>query len=423
MNFFLMQIYRSFYFILKSGLYLFRPWFNLKLKLWIQLRNQPPPVFSPLGNPVFIFHAASGEIEYVKSIIRELKEAKAQVFIIVTYSSPSAERLFTNIMPYVDLFIPLPWDQPQPVRRFLTALNPHSIFIARTDLWPELLLQSMQNKIKLYVISYNPNFSLFNRLIIKNFLFHATAVFCVHPNQVAALKKIIAKEITVSAPGDTRFDQVFWRLQQPPRFIVNASETYAVLGSTWPEDEKHLADLIPSIVKLGYKIMWCPHEIGTANINRIEQILSQQKLTFVRLSALAKEIPFQFVTADILLVDQIGYLADLYRNASWAFVGGSFKQKVHSVMEPLCCAIPVIVGPRIQNSPEALMYSQIQMNGLQVVQVVSNTINLLSAIENIKMISSQDFKRLLISHLHRHRNATQKIVQFIVRTTQESLNS
>lgn len=423
MRFITIFIYRIFYFLIKKLILIFQPLLSSKMRSWIQLRSLALPEVSTNGKPVFLFHAASGEIEYVKSVIRDLKLAQADVFIIVTFSSPSAERLFENIKPFVDLFLPLPWDQPGPIRKLLITYNPHSLFIARTDLWPELLWQAHQSHVKLYVISYNPNFSFMNQYMIKTFLWNSTALFCIHADQVTELKKMLPDQVHLSAPGDTRFDQVFWRLQQPARLNVSPEHPYAVLGSTWPEDEIQFEPIINDMLKLGFKLIWSPHEVQAKNILRIENILNSKKLSFIKLSEVSKDIPFQFSNIDILIVDQIGFLADLYRNASWSFIGGSFKQKVHSVMEPLCCAIPCIVGPHIKNSPEGLQYSHVNMNGLQVIQVVHGSSEFLNAVEKIKITSGADFKRLLIGHLERHRNATRKILHFIVSKTQESLNS
>jgi 3-deoxy-D-manno-octulosonic-acid transferase len=46
-------------------------------------------------------------------------------------------------------------------------------------------------------------------------------------------------------------------------------------------------------------------------------------------------------------------LAEAYRAAHVAFVGGAFSTGVHSVIEPAIAGIPVVFGPRHDNSFEA----------------------------------------------------------------------
>lgn len=421
-KFILIFFYRPFYSLLKGLLLFFKPFASLKLQKWIEFRESSSEKINSQGLPVYLFHASSGEIEYVKSLIRELKELKIEIFIAVSYSSPSAVKLFENIRPYVDLFIPLPWDQPSAITYFITQLNPHSVFFARTDLWPEFIYQLNQQRIKIYVISYNPSFTFFNRIIIAILLRQAQAIFCIQPQQSQLLKSLLPARVHISAPGDTRFDQVFWRLQQPSKIYFLSTIKYAVLGSTWSQDESYFLPILNEIISCDYKLVWSPHEIDFETMNRIKQILIQKNLKFKMFSEVKTPSLLKIDEFDILIVDQIGYLADFYRQADWAFVGGSFKSKVHSVMEPICCAIPVITGPKILNSPEAIKYSRITMNNLKVVQIAQTSAEFLTAVHNIKSTHKEDFKRLLIGNLEQNRHATKKIIQFIARMTRESLN-
>jgi 3-deoxy-D-manno-octulosonic-acid transferase len=58
-------------------------------------------------------------------------------------------------------------------------------------------------------------------------------------------------------------------------------------------------------------------------------------------------------SADVLLINRGGMLADLYRLGKVAFVGGGFGKGVHSVIEPMANGLPVLCGPNIHVSHEA----------------------------------------------------------------------
>ena len=52
------------------------------------------------------------------------------------------------------------------------------------------------------------------------------------------------------------------------------------------------------------------------------------------------------LVSDLVLVDRIGVLGDLYAIADIAYVGGAFHTAgLHSVLEPAAYGVPVIVGP------------------------------------------------------------------------------
>jgi 3-deoxy-D-manno-octulosonic-acid transferase len=58
--------------------------------------------------------------------------------------------------------------------------------------------------------------------------------------------------------------------------------------------------------------------------------------------------------ARVVVVDRVGVLAEAYAAAHVAYVGGAFSTGVHSVIEPAIASLPVVFGPRHQNSFEAL---------------------------------------------------------------------
>jgi 3-deoxy-D-manno-octulosonic-acid transferase len=45
----------------------------------------------------------------------------------------------------------------------------------------------------------------------------------------------------------------------------------------------------------------------------------------------------------LIIVDSVGFLMSLYAYADVAYVGGSFKQGIHNVLEPAVYGIPVFI--------------------------------------------------------------------------------
>src|SRR5207248_335027 len=64
-------------------------------------------------------------------------------------------------------------------------------------------------------------------------------------------------------------------------------------------------------------------------------------------------------SADIIIVDRVGALGDLYCLADIAYVGGGFHNAgLHSVLEPAPFGAPVIFGPRNEMSRDAVLLAQ-----------------------------------------------------------------
>jgi len=96
-----------------------------------------------------------------------------------------------------------------------------------------------------------------------------------------------------------------------------------------------------------------PHEPNILTIEKIENFFAK-KLKTIRFSFLNN-----YKDEHVIIIDSVGILLTLYAYGHIAFVGGSFKQNVHNVLEAAVYGIPVMFGPKIYNSQEAKTLSDI----------------------------------------------------------------
>jgi 3-deoxy-D-manno-octulosonic-acid transferase len=154
--------------------------------------------------------------------------------------------------------------------------------------------------------------------------------------------------------GDPRFDSVLQVLQRvsadEPLLRFGRGAPTLVAGSTWPEDESVLLEAFARIhlSRPDARLFIVPHEPTPAHLARVDAIAARLGLPRpVRLSDATEPVP-------LLLVDRTGVLARLYGAGTMAYVGGGFGSAgLHSVLEPAAWSIPVIVGPRWQESRDA----------------------------------------------------------------------
>ncbi len=154
--------------------------------------------------------------------------------------------------------------------------------------------------------------------------------------------------------GDTRYDQVQARLRAPKplkeEMFTSNSCPLLVAGSTWPEDEAVLIE-VASQMRNQVRFVLVPHEPTPEHLADLQNKLQNRGLKSVRYSQ-ADAWPDD----SVLLVDQMGILAELYIKGAFAFVGGSYRKTVHSVMEPLAAGCLTFVGPLHHNNREALEF-------------------------------------------------------------------
>ncbi|MCX7978435.1 MAG: hypothetical protein N2578_05470 [Bdellovibrionaceae bacterium] len=317
-----------------------------KRKPQFQSNRTPRP-----GQPIWV-HAASGEVEYARPVLRELSRLLPQCPLLVTYTSPSAIRILRNI-PEADWWGAAPWDTPWDVENFIEQWRPRVALFARTDVWPNTAFTLQRHGIPslLFSATFSPTSSRLSSLsaiITEASLNKLNMIYCVSNVDRSLLFSKLKISTPVEVRGDTRFDQVFYRLDHPKpvRSIELPSKQIIVAGSTWPEDEEVLLPALRALPEV--RLLLAPHEIHPERIVELEQKLARLGMSFQLYSQANRW------ESDVLILDEIGILAEIYRWGDVAFVGGSFRRQVHSVMEPLACGLPVLVGPYHQNNREAV---------------------------------------------------------------------
>lgn len=399
--------------------------FHIKIQAGFRIRkNLRIPDFF-INQPIWI-HASSGEFEYAKPIIREIKNKAPNQQIIVTYFSPSyADRI--KSFQGVDFSMPLPLDLPGPILDFLKKINPKVLLVSRTDLWPELLYQTKRLKIPSLLFSttfkplvgYKKLFTPYYKFVFDLF----SQIFLVSKTDQNNIS-IINLATPCSVVGDTRYDQVLYRKKQPYTFkketfepIITAEKTALTLiaGSTWAADELILIPaLAPYLIEGSLKLIIAPHEPTPNNLNILEELLNNNKLSFNRYSESSS------FSNCVMVIDKVGLLAELYSLGDLAFVGGSFKSKVHSVMEPLAFGLPTFVGPNYANNREATEFKDLKLfEGLHAIEVVKNKMQIFNKIQFILKhkgelaLISQELKKAIEDKSH----ATEHVIEWLDKQT------
>lgn len=375
-DFFVFSIYR--WLVMPVALVILRlssPWLPAKMKEMLADRNNLNLQALP-ARPLWI-HASSGEIEYAKSVIREAKQLYPQIPILVTYFSPSAKKLIQKFSG-IDLAMALPWDHRKSVAKFLDYYKPRAFLIARTDVWPEIATEAKARGIPglLFAATVSGGSSrkgFISGALTRTALNALNQIYCVSVEDQENILELGVRTPTAIA-GDTRFDQVIHRLHNPSPHRtelrpLNKKGKIFVMGSTWPQDEEILLPALKKWIGLGHQAIIAPHEIGDTRLDNLEKQI--EKIIGRRPDRYSK---INTWTSPVLLVDQIGCLQELYAWGDVGFVGGSFKDKVHSVMEPLCVGLPVLVGPHHANNREALQFQNVILSpGIFAVNVVQNS--------------------------------------------------
>jgi 3-deoxy-D-manno-octulosonic-acid transferase len=332
-----------------------RTFFRVRKRLFEELERQIQKL--PASSFRLWVHAASvGEFEQARPVIAALKEKHPGIAVFVSFLSDSGYNARKNF-PDASAVFYLPSDTPDNAKRLISLIRPDVLLLMRYDFWPSYLLEAKKREVKLILAAaVLQQGSPYFQPVLKGFyrsIFHLfDRIFTVSKQDTLAFQQIFSYPHAQTA-GDPRFDQVFLRSRKSGRVDhlkpMFEHRTVLVAGSVWEKDEAILLaawkelDKQPSLVLV-------PHEVNPENMARLYRYLKERSLDFMPVSALNETFDPE---RQILIIDQTGYLAELYSLASIAYVGGGFGVNVHNTLEPAVHGIPVLFGPRYHNSPEA----------------------------------------------------------------------
>jgi 3-deoxy-D-manno-octulosonic-acid transferase len=311
--------------------------------------------------PLLWMHAPSvGEGLMARPVLDAARAGAPQVQRAYTWFSPSAERFAAGLD--VDVRAPLPFDTARAARTVLDALRPSALVVARSDVWPVLTAAAHARGVGTALVSAalpaGSQRSAWARWALADAYAALDAVGAVSEEDAERLVALGVARTRVHVTGDTRYDQVLARAALADRagpllapLAAGAAERpWVVAGSTWPADE---GALLPAWARLaragaGPRLLIAPHEPTPAHLDPIVAWARGAGLRLERVGSAAQG------EADVVLVDRVGVLGDLYAIAAIAVVGGGFHdQGLHSVVEPASFGVPVLVGPRHGRSRDA----------------------------------------------------------------------
>jgi len=313
---------------------------------------------SPVGKgKTAWFHASSlGEFEQARPVLEAFRQQHPDYKVCVTFFSPSGFEVRKGYG-QADFVCYLPPDTRANAVRFVNLLQPTVVFFAKYDFWFNYLEQLYRRGIPTYIFSsiFRPNqyfFAWYGGWFRGHLQRCFTHLFVQNDESLRLLKAHGIEQCSVA--GDTRFDRVSAIASESRRFdeveafcARHAGRKVLVAGSTWAPDERRLAAALEQHPK-DWLLVLAPHVISESHLALIENdIFRHERCT--RYSQIESADP----ASRVLVIDNIGMLAHLYRYADAAYIGGGFGVGIHNVLEAVVFGKPVVFGPRYRRFKEA----------------------------------------------------------------------
>ena len=370
------------------------------------------------------FHAASvGELECISTLIFKAAE-EGHELILTTLSESTHQALEDFRLALVSKSARVIFIGYSPLEgawfNTLSEIKPSIFITAKYEAWPDLWLSLAQLEIPLLIVSARMRRSfrivrIFCRILLGRLpvLYFFTAQSQDDHSLIAAFP-----HAEVKCVGEPRWDRVSQRRNTghaKAHELIHCiegkmSRPWGILGSVWLDDLK----VFGSALRLTEgSLLIVPHRIDSDSVRIMAEYLKSELglnpiLTSKRHEMIQKlqKNAGDSRARDCIIVNEMGFLSELYASASWVFVGGGFTHGVHSTIEPAIYGVPIACGPLgVEKFVETL---DLERSGqLKVVKDSQALREWLS--EVVITVNSPEYKARWLVESQRRLGATQKI--------------
>lgn len=308
---------------------------------------------------IWIHMASVGETVAAKPIVEEIKRRNPFVKVLVSCITIPGQSMAKKIITNADAYIYFPFDVPCFIRRVLKSLKPKAVILIETELWPNLLRLTANEKIPVYLmngrISEN---SLKWYMMIRKFIskyFYNIRKFCMISKEDAEhIIKLGANPQDVQVTGNTKCEKTYNKITQDfanewKNILKIKENTFLIVaGSTHSNEEKTLCRMLQKIETLDKKVKMI---VAIRDINRakeVEKIFKNARFKVMLRTKMQAQDDCQ-----VIILDTIGELSKLYALADIVFIGGSLVPVGgHNLLEAAQYGKPIIVGKNMFNFKE-----------------------------------------------------------------------
>lgn len=318
------------------------------------------------------FHCASlGEFEQGRPLIEEVKKQFPEYKILLSFYSPSGYESKKDYA-LADYVVYLPNDTKSNAKKFVKKVNPDLIFFIKYEFWYNYISALKGRRLFQVSLILRQNqyfFSWYGKWFAKQ-LKNFEHFFVQNQRTANLLNKIGYKNVTIS--GDTRFDRVMTIANNAKSFteiekFCEGNQKIILAGSSWLADEKIIQQAVKN---LDIKLIIAPHVVGENHINEIQQLFPE--------AILYSELANNDKKSNILIINCIGILSNLYQYCDIAYIGGGFGVGIHNTLEAATFGKPICFGTNYHKFQEA-----IDLINLKAAYSISNQEELKQVLETL----------------------------------------
>jgi 3-deoxy-D-manno-octulosonic-acid transferase len=347
-----------------------------------------PVSFNLDGDESIWIHAVSvGEVLTVRALLPELRERYPRLRLFVSTTTMAGQQVAKTNLPYVDEVFYFPFDLGFIVNRTLRLVRPRLFVMMETEIWPNLLRACHRDGVKTVLVNGRISSRSYPRYRFVRFFFRRVLAhvdrFCMQGEESARrIVELGARRERVTVTGSLKFDSLEFgpsaalrngasRLARSPQhpsgpvvhdvhergrarvlryFRVAPERPVIIAGSTLKGEEEFVLEAFLRIRATMPSALLIVAPRKPERFGDVERMARRAGWNVARRTELRVDAEPR---NDVVVLDTIGELAQLFQVATAVFVGGSLVDAGgHNILEPAVFGKPIVFGPHMQNFAE-----------------------------------------------------------------------
>ena len=355
--------------------------------------------------PIWIHALSVGEVFASIPLVQRIRQRYTDRPVVFSVSTMTGNEIARKLLGSdVDHIFYFPYDFIWSVRRVVDGIDPAIFVLVESDIWPNVLFELKKREIASVLVNGRMSPGSFSGYTALSFfmrsVFDTMSMICVQsPRDARLFQAVGAPADRVMVTGNIKFDlevlaisdDELRRLKESMR--IPPYHRILLAGSTHEGEETILLSVFAQLRKRFDDIVLLVVPRNPERASAVSNLFASSEWSTALTGNLEDIAPG--VLFDVIVVDTMGMLRQLYALADISFVGGSLvKEGGHNPLEPAAFAKPIIFGPDMSDFPwvaEVLINSggAIQVKGRQ--EFIDAATTLLTDGDRARLMGEQAF--------------------------------
>jgi len=311
-------------------------------------------LYPNLDGGIWIHAVSVGEVGVARTLLAALAR-RAPGHRAGLSVTTAAGRELAEARPVGDAPVfPFPFDLSGPIEKALDSIRPGLVLLTETEIWPLFIDRATARGIPVALVNGRVSLRSFSRYaLVRRWLastLRRVAVFAMQsPADAERIIALGAPPGRVRVTGNLKYDMP----EAPPfadaeRLKRAAGGRPIFVAASTAEGEEEI--VLNAFRGLEPRALLAVAPRRPERFDAVASLLERSGFAVIRRSLPDPRPQIPDPRFSIYLLDSIGELASLYREASLAFVGGSLAPRGgHNPIEAWAAGVPALVGPHTEN--------------------------------------------------------------------------